>query len=310
MKLPPSVTVTEVGPRDGLQSHPTHVDTGAKIRMISRLVEAGFQDIEATSFAHPRMVPQLADAEDVMAALPRPAGVRYRGLVPNHTGAKRAVDAGADVLVTLISAAETYSQKNQGMSVPEALDQVGQIAQTAREANLPWTLIIAMAFFSPYDGPTPAQDVLDIVNRAVPASPEQITLGTTSGVTGPGQVASLCATMRREWPTLPVGVHLHNANGMALACALAALDAGAETIESSICGIGGGVLGAATGGDTGNVPTEDLVAMLDDLGITTGLNSDEVVRTAREINDLLGLGHTGFSARTGTRAEILAAHHT
>jgi hydroxymethylglutaryl-CoA lyase len=310
MKLPATVTVTEVGPRDGLQSHPTHIDTETKIAMISRLADTGIREIEATSFAHPRMVPQLADAEDVMAALPRKQGVRYRALVPNDTGAKRAVAAGADVLVTLLSASETYSQKNQGMSVSQALGQVERIAETARDAGLPWTLIIAMAFFCPYDGPTPAEDVLDIVSRIVPGDPEQVTLATTTGVTGPRQVAERCADVRRRWPELPVGLHLHNANGMALACALSALDAGASAIESSICGLGGGVLGPATGGDTGNVPTEDLVAMLDELNIDTGLDTGEVVRAARDIDDLLGLGHTGFVPRTGTRDEILAAHHT
>lgn len=308
MNLPAKVTVTEVGPRDGLQSLPWHIDTAKKVAMIGRLLDAGLREVEATSFVHPRMVPQLSDAEAVMAAVPRRAGIRYRALVPNEKGARRALDAGADVLVALLSASERYSELNQGMPISVALEETERIAQAARDAGKPWAVVIAMAFFSPYEGPTPPERVLDMLGRVVPAHPEQAVVATTSGLTGPGSVDALCRRVRAQWPELPLGLHPHNTNGMGLACALAALDAGVSAVETSICGIGGGVLTPATAADMGNTPTEDLVTMLADLGVDCGVDAEGIVAAARELSDLLELDRTGFVPRAGTRAEVLARY--
>jgi hydroxymethylglutaryl-CoA lyase len=309
VKLPPAVTLVEVGPRDGLQSHPRYVETPRKVDMITRLVAAGLRESEATSFAHPRVVPHLADAEAVMAAVPRSPGVRYRALVPNHKGAQRVLAAGADVRVVLLSASETYSRLNQEMTTAQALAQAELVAQAARDAGKPWTLIIAMAFFSPYDGPTPPHRVLEMLRRLVSGGPEQAVVATTSGLTGPGTVAQLCRRITAEWPDLPLGLHPHNTNGMGLACTLAALDAGATGVEGSICGIGGGVVAPPTAPDMGNVPTEDLIPMLADLGVDTGVDPDDIVRAAREVSATLELGRTGFVPRAGTRAEVVQRHH-
>jgi hydroxymethylglutaryl-CoA lyase len=308
MNLPGSVEVVEVGPRDGLQSFPHEVDAARKVAMIARMLAAGVTQVEATSFAHPRIVPRLADAEAVMAAVPRPAGVTYRALVPNRKGADRALAAGVDVLVGLLSASETYSRKNQNMSTAEALGQMESVAEAARDAGAPWIAALAMTFFDPYKGDVPVDLVLGLVERVAPLGPRQLTVATTSGLSGPGRVAALCRRLRDEWPDLALGVHLHNTNGMGLACALAALDAGVSSLDASVCGIGGGVVMPPDTPDAGNIATEDLVAMLDDLRIHTGIDADEVVLAARDVSELLGIGWTGFVPRAGTPSEVVARH--
>lgn len=308
MNLPSAVDVVEVGSRDGLQSFPHHVDTPRKVAMITRMLAAGVTQVEATSFAHPRMVPQLADAEAVMATVPRPPGVTYRALVPNRKGADRALAAGVDILVGLLSASETYSRKNQNMTVEQALAHLESVAEAARDAAVPWVAAIAMTFFDPYEGDVPADRILGLVERIHPLGPQQLTVASTSGMAGPGRVTSMCHRLQDEWPDLRLGLHLHNTNGMALACALAALDAGVSSLDASICGIGGGIVMPPVTPDVGNIATEDLVAMLDDLGVDTGIDAHDVVLAARDVSELLGIDRTGFVARAGTPTEILARH--
>lgn len=279
--------------------------TDVKLRMVERLLAAGIREIEVTSFAHPGVVPQLADAEDLMRRLARPPGVRYRAVVPNAKGAHRAVTAGCEEIAGFVSASETYSRKNQNMTIEEALAEIEAIAEVARDAGLPWSAAVAMAFFSPFEGPIPAENVLRLVSHLAGLGAEAVTLAATAGMATPGEVASLCSAVRQRWPELALGVHLHNTNGMGLASALAAIDAGVTMVDASICGIGGPVVAEAATPSPGNIATEDLVWMLEGLDVDTGIDRADAVKASREIADLLGVEQMGFLARHGTPDEVV-----
>jgi hydroxymethylglutaryl-CoA lyase len=281
--------IVEVGPRDGLQSHDAFVPTERKVQLIERLVAAGLTEIEATSFAHPKMVPHLADAAEVMAALPRVDGVRYRGLVPNAKGAARAVDAGVDLVVAFISASPGYSEKNQNMTVAAALEQLQAISEVARGAGVPWMAGISMAFGSPYEDEIPVAGVLDLVDRISAWDPERVYVADTVGGAAPAAVREMCATIVSRWPALPLSVHLHGADARGLACAVAAVDGGAVEVETSICGLGGPVVRSPGAEIVGNLATEAVATTFAELGIETGLDPDAVRAAARDVADLLGL---------------------
>jgi hydroxymethylglutaryl-CoA lyase len=282
-------TIVEVGPRDGLQSHAAEVPTERKVALVERLVDAGLRDIEATSFAHPKMVPHLADGAAVMHALPRRDGVRYRALVPNHKGAVRAIEAGADLVVAFISASPAYSERNQNMTVDEALGQLEQIAAAAREAGIGWVAGISMAFASPYEAEIPRGEVLRLVARCAALEPAHLYVADTVGAAAPGDVRSMVATIRERFADLSLAVHLHGADARGLACAVAAVQAGAEQVETSICGLGGPVVRSPGTDPVGNLATEAVVATFAELGIDTGLDPAAVAAAARDVAALLGL---------------------
>jgi hydroxymethylglutaryl-CoA lyase len=282
-------TIVEVGPRDGLQSHAEEVPTERKVALIERLVRAGLTEIEATSFAHPKMVPHLADGADVMAALPRHEGVRYRALVPNHKGAVRAIEAGADLIVAFISASPAYSERNQNMTVEQALGQLEQIAAAAGDAGIGWVAGISMAFGSPYEDEIPRDDVLALVERCAALGPAHLYVADTIGAAPPDEVRAMVTTIRERFPDLSLAVHLHGADARGLACAVAAVQAGAEQVETSICGLGGPVVRSPGTDPVGNLATEAVVATFAALGIDTGLDPDAVAGAARDVATLLGL---------------------
>jgi hydroxymethylglutaryl-CoA lyase len=285
----PAARIVEVGPRDGLQSHDAEVPTERKVALIERLVEAGITDIEATSFAHPKVVPNLADGAEVMRRLPRRDGVRYRALVPNHKGAVRAIEAGADLVVAFISASPTYSERNQNMTIAEALGQLERIAAAAHEASIGWVAGVSMALGSPYEDDIPVADVLAIVERCKALGPEHLYVADTVGGAPPARVRALCEGVRGRWPDLSLAVHLHGADARGLACAAAAVDAGAEQVETSICGLGGPVVRSPGSPLVGNLATEAVVAAFDALGIETWLDVAAVEAAARDAAEMLGL---------------------
>jgi len=282
-------TIVEVGPRDGLQSHSEEVPTDRKIAMIDRLFAAGLTEIEATSFAHPKMVPHLADGAEVMRTLPRRAGVHYRALVPNHKGAVRAIEAGADLVVAFISASPAYSERNQNMSIEQALGQLELISGAARDAGIGWVAGISMAFGSPYEDEIPRDDVLALVARCAALGPAHLYVADTVGAAPPDEVRAMVATIRERFPELSLAVHLHGADARGLACAVAAVRAGAEQVETSICGLGGPVVRSPGTDPVGNLATEAVVATFAALDIDTGLDSDVIARTARAVAKVLGL---------------------
>lgn len=305
LTLPAAVTVVEVGPRDGLQALPQVYPTELKIELIDRLADTGLRCIEAVSFVHPRVVPQLADAEQVMAGIRRRPGVVYRGLVPNRRGAERAAAAGVDEIVALLTVSETYCRKNQNMSVDENLAALADVYEVAAAAGIPVVTVVATAFFCPYEGLTPEERVLAVLRRAVDLGARRLVLATTTGMADPAHVHRLFRRVREAWPDVVLGVHLHNTNGMALANALAALDAGATLVEGAICGLGGGIR-MPKDLDVGNVPTEDLVHMLNLMGVATGVDLDRLLEVCAFAAERLGITPKSFVMRHGTREQVLA----
>jgi hydroxymethylglutaryl-CoA lyase len=284
-----AATIVEVGPRDGLQSLDADVPTDRKVALIERLAAAGLTEIEATSFAHPRMVPRLADGAAVMAALERRDGVRYRALVPNHRGAVRAIEAGADEIVAFMSASATYSARNQNMTIEQALAQLAEIAHAARDAGIGWVAGISMAFGSPYEPEIAPEAVFALVEQCAVLGPDALYVADTIGAAPPEEVGAMCRAIRRGWPDLTLAVHLHGAGPRGLACAIAAVEAGAAQVETSICGLGGPVVRSPGTEPVGNLATEAVVAGFAERGIDTGLDPDAVAAAARDVAAMLGL---------------------
>jgi hydroxymethylglutaryl-CoA lyase len=307
VRFPERVTIVEVGPRDGLQSLPETYPTRVKVELIELLAGAGLPRIEVTAFVRPGVVPQLADAEEVLARARRVEGCAYRALVPNRRGAERAVAAGVDEMAGLITASEAYNRRNSNMTVDENLDAIAEIAAVARGAGVRLAVVIGMAMFCPYEGEVPERRVLGMIERMRADGVEEFSLATSAGLDGPREVGRLCSLVLERWPETTLGVHLHDTNGMALANALAAADAGATVFEGSVCGVGGGIRMPPGMPRAGNVATEDLVNMFGEAAVETGVDLGRLVAAARRIRELLGLETVSSAVlRAGTRADVLA----
>ncbi len=284
--LPARVTIWEVGPRDGLQNEPGVIDTATKIEFIDRLADAGLGVIEATSFVRPDRVPQLADAREVMAGITRRDGVRYPVLVPNLRGLDSALDAQATDIAVFASATETFAQRNLGQGYDAQWEMFAPVVARAREQGLPVRGYLSMCFGDPWEGAVPAEQVVTAVARLRDLGCDAISLGDTIGVATPGQVADLVRRLvAARVPTGEIGVHFHDTYGQALANTLAALREGITTLDASAGGLGGCPYARAA---TGNLATEDLVYMLDGLGIAHGVDLEALVSTSRWLEDRLG----------------------
>jgi hydroxymethylglutaryl-CoA lyase len=302
VRLPERVTIVDVGPRDGLQSLPRTYPLETKLEMISLLAGAGLPKIEVTAFVRPDVVPQLADAEDLLAGLGRVDGCVFRALVPNRRGAERAAAAGVDEMLALVTASETYNLRNSRMRIAENLDEVAAIAALARESRTGLVVAIGVAMFCPYEGDIPEQRVLDMIDRMRSDGVEEVYVATSAGLDGPLRVAQLCSRILERWPDLRLGVHLHNTNGMALANALAAADAGVTVFEGAVCGIGGGLHMPRGLGHYGNVATEDLVQLFAELGVDTGVDFPALLAAAERSRELLGLERVfSYALQGGTK---------
>jgi hydroxymethylglutaryl-CoA lyase len=288
--------IVEVGPRDGLQNEHTVVGTTAKVALIERMLDAGVRRIEATSFVHPKRVPQMADAEAVMRAVPRNRGASYIGLVLNERGLDRALDAGVDEVNVVVVATETFSQRNQGAGVDEMLRAWQQIAQRSQNAGLRTSVTISAALGCPFEGEVSAQQVAEVARRAVAAGPDEIALADTIGVGVPPQVTGLIHEVREVVGTVPLRCHFHNTRNTGFANVVAALDAGVAALDASVGGIGGCPFAPAA---TGNIATEDLVYLLDRMGVEHGVDLAEASQTAQWIGEQLGTTVPGMLSRAG-----------
>jgi hydroxymethylglutaryl-CoA lyase len=291
-----SVEIVEVGPRDGLQNEDVVVDTATKVSLIERMLDAGVRRVEATSFVHPKRVPQMADADAVMAAVPRDRGASYIGLVLNERGLDRALAAGVDEVNVVVVATETFSQRNQGVGVDGMLDAWQRIARRSRDAGLRTSVTISAAFGCPFEGEVPAQRVVEIADRAATAGPDEIALADTIGVGVPPQVTGLVRAVREEVGGIPLRCHFHNTRNTGFANVVAALDAGVAALDASVGGIGGCPFAPAA---TGNIATEDLIYLLDRMGVTHGVDLELASRTAEWIGDQLGSTVPGLLSRAG-----------
>lgn len=289
------VEVVEVGPRDGLQNEAALLDTRAKVAYIEALIAAGLRRIEAVSFVHPGRVPQMADAEAVLAAVPRPSGVRYAGLVVNRRGLDRALAAGVDEVNVIVVATETFCQRNQGMTIQEAISSFAGIAGAARSAGLAVTLTVGAAFGCPFEGEVPPARVAGIVRQCVAAGADEVALADTIGVGVPRDVRVLTEAVR-EVTAIPMRFHFHNTRNTGYANALAAVDSGAAALDASSGGIGGCPFAPAA---TGNIATEDLAYALRRTGVETGINLGRALAAADYVGERLGHPGPALLGRAG-----------
>jgi hydroxymethylglutaryl-CoA lyase len=307
LNLPEKILVVDVAPRDGLQSLPKWIPTDDKVWMCDRLTDLGVPVVEVASFAHPKVVPNMRDAEEVFARIKRKPGVVYRGQAPNARGAHRAVEAKVGEMLGLITVSETYTKHNQNMTNDEAVEQNILSFRIAEKNNIPFVMALGMAFWCPYEGLIPEEDVIDLVGRFRDAGIKRQYLAGSIGMEDPAHVNRLFARLYKQFPDVELGFHIHNLSGMATANILAALDAGVHWLEGAICGIGGGMAIPTTVGSVGNFPLEDLVAMLDEMGVETGLDPNEVIKAAHEIGKRLGIAVQSHRGTGCTREDVMRA---
>jgi hydroxymethylglutaryl-CoA lyase len=294
---PGRVTITEVGPRDGLQNESRIIALSDKVRLIDALSRTGLTRIEAASFVSPKAIPQMANAADVMAGIERAPGVTYIGLVPNERGAENAIAARVDEIAVVVSASESHNQANVNRSVGESLAAIANVAAISRDAGVPWTGYISTAFGCPYEGDVPPEAVVRIARKLKDAGAQVIALGDTIGVGNPRQVEALVTRVAHETGA-PPRLHFHDTRGMALANVVAAMQAGATQFDGSIGGLGGCPYAP---GASGNVATEDMVAMLHRMGIATGIDESALLDAAWLAEDIIGRPLEGRVKRTVPR---------
>lgn len=288
--------IVEVGVRDGLQADPRGVPTSRKIELIGELVDAGLRRLEVASFVSPRRVPQMADAEDIVAALPRPTGVSYIGLVLNLRGAERAVQTRIHEIGTAVPATDTFGVRNQGQTSNEAQTELKKIVEQANAAGLPVQSAISMAFGCPFEGKVSEQKVIDLARRAAELGIGEIGLADTIGIAVPAQVTDLFGRLRAAVPHLPLRAHFHDTRHTGIANVWAAVQMGVSGIDASVGGLGGCPFAP---GASGNVATEDVAYLLSTSGIETGIDLSRLLAIARRANADLGRAPAGGLARAG-----------
>jgi hydroxymethylglutaryl-CoA lyase len=284
--LPPAVTIWEVGPRDGLQNEPAVVPLDVKLEFLERLAAAGLTVVEATSFVHPKWVPQLADADELIKRLSPAPGVRYPVLVPNERGLDRALALGVREIAIFGSATETFAKRNLNTTVDGSLAMFDPVVRRARDAGMAVRAYLSMCFGDPWEGEVPIPQVVTVARRLLDLGCDQLSLGDTIGVGTPGHVAALITALGSAGvPADRLAVHFHDTYGQALANTLAALQAGVTTVDSSAGGLGGCPYAKSA---TGNLATEDLVWQLNGLGVETGVDLAALVRTSLWMAEQLG----------------------
>lgn len=281
-----SVSIVEVGPRDGLQSEPETLDTRSKVQFVELAIAAGLRRIEVASFVHPKKVPQMADAEALLEALPYPPGVSYIGLLMNERGLDRALSTQVHEIGMVVVASDTYNERNQGVPTQASIDAWLTIAQRAKDHGRRANVMISSVFGCPFEGEMPVDKVVDIAKQVMAGGPAELGIADSIGVAVPAQVTKVVSALREALgDNVPLRFHLHNTRNTGLANAQAAVDAGVTTIDASIGGIGGCPFAPAA---TGNIPTDDLVYMLSRSGIKTGVSLDGVIAASRWLESALG----------------------
>ena len=296
-ELPGAVEVNEVGPRDGFQAEEAFIPTKRKVEIIDALSRTGVARVQVTSVVHPKAVPQLTDAEEVMGRIERVPGVRYTVLVPNLRGAERAVPMGADGWELMLSVTDSHSRSNANRSTEEALEGMEPVVALARQNGVEEvTGAMATALGCPFEGKVPFERVLYVAEAYRAMGVRHVSVADTVGVADPRLVFETMAGLKEKLPDVRFALHLHNTRGMALANVLAALQAGVTEFDSSVGGLGGCPFAP---GATGNVSTEDLVHMLDLMGVRSGVDLDAVLDVAREVKEVVGHPLESAVARAG-----------
>ena len=300
--LPRQISVREVGPRDGLQNEQP-VPTQAKIELIDRLSGTGVTRIEAVSFVRPGAIPQMADADAVWSGIERVGGVRYSALVPNLRGAVRALDRGLSEIEAVVSASDTHNRKNVNRSTAESLDDIAEIIALAHDRGTSCQVIVSTAWGCPYEGDVPVERVVATASRAVADGADTISFGDTTGMATPGRVRTLVGEFRSAHPEVDLNLHFHNTRGTGLANVLAALELGVADFDASVGGLGGCPYAP---GATGNIATEELVYMVEDMGVGTGIDLDAMIEAAAAAERIIGRQLPSQVLRAGPRSRTVA----
>jgi len=296
MKLPRRVTICEVGTRDGFQIEPDFIPTERKIEVVDRLSATGMPRIEVTSFVSPKAVPQLKDAEAVMAGITRRPGTRYSALVPNDKGAVRAVDARVDEIHTVVSASESHNLANVNMTIAESIAKLKATAEVAHRGGKPVYAGISCSFGCPFEGDVPVAQLESVVARLVDLGARGIGLADTTGMANPAQVSCVLERLAPRFPGIEWKLHTHDTRAMAIPNILAAMEAGVANFDGSIGGLGGCPFAP---GASGNVCTEDLIHCLHAMGVETGVNLDALIATSRRVQEIVGRTLPGQIVKAG-----------
>ena len=279
------VSIVEVGPRDGLQSEPEVLSTSSKLEFIAKAVDAGITRLEVASFVNPKKVPQMADSEELLAALPVSDAVSYIGLLMNERGLDRALETPVHEIGMVVVATDTYNMRNQGVPTDDSIESWLKIAERAKANGKIANVMISAAFGCPYEGEVPVARVIEIAKRLMEAETAELGIADSIGVAVPNQVTDLVGELRNHFGEVPLRMHLHNTRNTGLANAYAAVDAGVEYVDSSIAGIGGCPFAPRA---TGNIPTDDLMYMLDRAGVETGVSLQKIVETSQWLEQEIG----------------------
>jgi hydroxymethylglutaryl-CoA lyase len=286
MARPDRVRIIEVGPRDGLQNEPAHIPTDVKVEFVDQLSAAGYPDIETTSFVHPKAVPQLADAEEVFSRARKANGVRYPVLVPNPRGLDRALAAGARDVALFTAATESFARANINRTIAESLADARAVIDRCRPAGIRVRAYVSVVFACPFEGPVAPSVVRRVAESLLELGAEEISLGDTIGYATPGEVKRLLDELLPAVPAQTWGMHFHDTRGTALANVLASLDYGIATFDASAGGLGGCPFAGPNA--AGNVATEDLVYMLDGMGVEHGVRLEQVMAASSVVANAVG----------------------
>lgn len=285
LQIPSKAVICEVAPRDGFQAEHDWIPTDTKIEIIRKLARTGVQSMEITSFVHPKAIPQLKDAEEVVTRTQDLTNIKFRALVPNARGAQRAIDVGIKKLKLMLSATDSHSLSNANATVEEAQNALEPIIELAEKHGVTVGGSISVAFGCPYEGIVPVDRLAVILDRYTKMGIQEVSLADTTGMANPRQVYSYLSQLREQFPAMTFSMHLHNTRGMAFANAVAALQQGVIHFDSSIAGLGGCPYAP---GATGNIASEDLVHGFEEMGIETGVDLAKMINAAKEIQQLLG----------------------
>jgi hydroxymethylglutaryl-CoA lyase len=301
--LPGRISLREVGPRDGLQNEDP-VPTEAKVELIDALSGTGVGRIEAVSFVHPKAIPQMADAAEVWSRVHRAGDVRYSALVPNLRGAERAIEAGFTELEVVVSASDTHNRKNVGRSTEESLDDIAKIIDLAHGHDATCQVIVSTAWGCPYEGDVPVERVVGVASRAVRDGADSASFGDTTGMATPPRVTRLVGDFRMANPETSLNLHFHNTRGTGLANVLAALQLGVSDFDASVGGLGGCPYAP---GATGNIASEELVHMVEDMGVATGVDLEALIEVAARAERMVGHTLPSQVLRAGPRSRTIPA---
>lgn len=290
------ITIVEVGPRDGLQSEPEILPTDSKVTFVEKAIDAGIRRLEVASFVHPKLVPQMADAEALIEKLPQRDDVSYIGLIMNERGLDRALTTKIHEIGMVVVASDTYNRKNQGVSTDESVAAWRSIGAKSKSAGLRANVMISSAFGCPYEGEVKVEHVVELAKQVVEAGPAELGIADSIGVAVPDQVAELLGRVKEVIGDIPLRCHFHNTRNTGLANAQAAIVAGVTYLDASIGGIGGCPFAPAA---TGNIPTDDLLYMLDRSGIKTGVSLDKIIDVSRWLEEELGRGVPALLPKAG-----------